>query len=98
MEFSPEGKSTGIRLRIMEISHLEYSRSEFHLVSYRISEHQHLRYNPLNGEWILVSPHRLKRPWQGHVEETDSDDIPEYDPNNYLCPGVTRANGKVGVP
>jgi len=32
-----------------------------------LTEQPHVRYNPLKGEWVLVSPHRLKRPWQGQV-------------------------------
>lgn len=31
-------------------------------------DHPHFRYNPLTDRWILVSPHRAKRPWQGAQE------------------------------
>lgn len=54
----------------------------------------HRRYNILKGEWILVSPHRSKRPWQGKLEEIAAEVKPHYDPNCYLCPGNTRAGGE----
>jgi UDPglucose--hexose-1-phosphate uridylyltransferase len=56
-------------------------------------EHPHRRFNPLTREWVLVSPHRTKRPWQGQVENLGQDDRLAYDPGCYLCPGNSRAGG-----
>jgi len=47
----------------------------------------------LTGDWVLVSPHRTDRPWQGQIEETAPDSLPTYDPTCYLCPGNERAGG-----
>ncbi len=55
----------------------------------------HRRYNPLTGEWLLVSPHRATRPWLGAIEKIPQADRPPYDPRCYLCPGNTRVNGVV---
>jgi len=54
----------------------------------------HNRYNPLSGEWVKVSPHRTKRPWQGQVEKPQKEERPHYDENCYLCPTNTRNGGE----
>ena len=53
----------------------------------------HRRKNILTGEWVLVSPHRTKRPWQGKKEKPQKVKLLDYDPNCYLCPGNERAGG-----
>lgn len=58
----------------------------------------HRRYNPLLEEWVLVSPHRTQRPWQGQQESTDREQRPQYDPTCYLCPGNERAGGSTNPP
>jgi len=53
----------------------------------------HRRYNPLTRDWILVSPNRMERPWQGQTEKAADAFLPAYDPSCYLCPGNARAEG-----
>ena len=53
----------------------------------------HRRQSPLTGEWVLVSPHRTERPWQGQIEPAAPSDLAEHDPDCYLCPGNERAGG-----
>ncbi len=59
------------------------------------SENPHRRYNPLTDSWVLVSPHRAKRPWQGQVEKTSDQKRPQHDETCYLCSGNVRANGEI---
>jgi UDPglucose--hexose-1-phosphate uridylyltransferase len=61
---------------------------------FELKEHPHRRYNPLTRERVLVSPQRTDRPWQGQLEEASAPRPPVYDPECYLCPGNTRADGK----
>ena len=60
-----------------------------------LQDYAHKRFNILTGEWVLVSPHRAKRPWQGQNEAVNNQKRPSYDENCYLCAGNTRINGEV---
>lgn len=77
----------------------EYAQTFKHDI---VTEHPHTRYNPLTGEWVLVSPHRTKRPWQGKTNTVAESDASTPDaksmaaqPANPLMPGASRPNGKV---
>jgi UDPglucose--hexose-1-phosphate uridylyltransferase len=56
-------------------------------------QNPHRRFNPLKREWVLVSPHRTQRPWQGQTETKATVAALAYDPTCYLCPGNLRAGG-----
>lgn len=58
-----------------------------------LQDNSHKRFNILTGEWVLVSPHRAKRPWDGQEEESTEVLRPSYDQDCYLCPGNLRVNG-----
>ena len=58
-----------------------------------IFDQPHRRQNALTGDWVLVSPRRTMRPWQGEKHYPESGNIPSYDPECYLCPGNNRASG-----
>jgi UDPglucose--hexose-1-phosphate uridylyltransferase len=59
-----------------------------------LKKNPHRRFNALTGEWILVSPQRWERPWQGKMEVPANKQLRQYDPECYLCPGNKRANGE----
>ena len=63
-------------------------------VIFNPTDHPHRRFNPLKDEWILVSPHRAKRPWQGQHEAADRSPRVTHDPGCYLCAGNRRVTGE----
>ena len=58
-------------------------------------DHPHRRFNPLTGQYVLVSPHRAKRPWQGQVEKVSQAPKQAHDPDCFLCAGNTRVTGDI---
>ena len=62
-------------------------------MTFHPATHPHRRQNLLTGEWLLVSPHRANRPWQGEVAASDRNILPEHDPACHLCPGNVRVGG-----
>jgi UDPglucose--hexose-1-phosphate uridylyltransferase len=63
------------------------------MTPFDLQQNPHRRFNPLTREWVLVSPHRTQRPWQGQTEKLSLETRPHYDPNCYMCPGNMRASG-----
>jgi len=64
------------------------------MASFDLQQHSHRRFNPLTREWMLVSPHRTQRPWQGQTEAEPREAGVAYDAQCYMCPGNVRANGE----
>src|SRR5258707_12399575 len=64
----------------------------------KLAEQPHRRFNPLTREWVLVSPHRTKRPWQGKIEKLPEPAAGAYNAECYLCPGNSRAEGHRNPP
>ena len=58
-----------------------------------LTSQPHRRWNALKREWVLVSPQRTQRPWQGQTETVSAPAALQYDPACYLCPGNLRAGG-----
>jgi UDPglucose--hexose-1-phosphate uridylyltransferase len=85
----------GIKLKTydVKISQGTSSHAPIRIKTFDRNEDPHRRYNPLINEWVLVSPHRSKRPWQGQKEMATVETLPDHDSNCYLCPGNIRANG-----
>ena len=63
-----------------------------------LTDEPHRRLDQLTGDWVLVSPQRMNRPWQGQVERRTEEHRPAYDPTCYLCPGNERAEGSRNPP
>ena len=64
-----------------------------------LSQTPHRRRNALTGEWVMVSPQRAQRPWQGEESPASGGSIGvTYDPDCYLCPGNTRVSGHLNAP
>jgi UDPglucose--hexose-1-phosphate uridylyltransferase len=74
-------------------SHALFSQQNFSM--FNPVDHPHRRFNPLKNEWILVSPHRAKRPWQGQREVVTTTPLTAYDPDCYLCAGNKRVSNEI---
>lgn len=98
--------SSGIYLTLSQLTSLRCAPGNFTLLHFCIAYQEelmanfvgnddkpHLRFNPLKDEWIVVSPHRTKRPWKGQTEKPQEETIPRRDLRNPLVPSAVRASG-----
>ncbi len=87
----------GIEMKVYQVNISEgtHQYKENQKATFNRTEHPHRRYNPLLDEWVLVSPQRAKRPWQGQQETVAEEKRPQHDGSCYLCPGNTRVNGDI---
>lgn len=53
------------------------------------------RWHPLLSQWVLISARSAGRPWSGAMATASEHTSNSHDPDCYLCPRVTRANGSV---
>ena len=65
------------------------------MIGFDGTKRPHRRFNPLTREWILVSPQRTQRPWQGQLEAVGKPAGLHYDPQCYMCPGNKRSTGQL---
>ena len=68
------------------------------VTAFSSTEHSHKRFNPLTRSFVLVSPHRAKRPWLGQEETLTENETPAYMPSCFLCPGNPRISGSTVNP
>src|SRR6202522_2182822 len=88
----PKGRNRGHpRFTKAAPSHPRGRRGDGTMKPEKLFQDPHRRFNPLTGDWVLVSPHRTERPWHGQSEPPEPEPVQSYDPDCYLCPGNVRA-------